>query len=275
MTGSVPGIDSVTSLVREAGEEILRWYQKGVEVEEKEDSSPITAADRAAHQCLTAGLRRLDPSIPVLSEESGPEEVAERGAWKRFWLVDPLDGTKEFLKGTDEFTVNVALVESGRAVMGIVHAPALDRLYRAADGASAEMSVDGGTFHSMHTRRFDAERPILVASRDHAGPGIEAFATSLGPGVEFTSMGSALKFCLVAEGKADLYLRDGPTMEWDTAAAQCVVERAGGGVFSLEGSTVAAPLTYNKRTLRNPHFICVGDPAGSWRNVIQSVQIGG
>lgn len=268
-------MDSVTSLVREAGDEILRWYGTSLEVGEKNDKSPITAADRAAHRCLVDGLGRLSPSLPVLSEESAPEETSERATWERFWLVDPLDGTKEFLKGTGEFTVNVALIDRGRPVMGLVHAPALDRFYRACRPALSEVSVEGGEFVSIRTRTFDAGHPVLVASRDHAGPRIKAFAKALGRGVEFNSMGSALKFCLVAEGKADLYLRDGPTMEWDTAAAQCVVEQAGGAVLALGESETPTTLVYNKSTLRNPQFLCVGDPDGSWSEAIDDIWMDG
>lgn len=269
MRGSGIPTDALVALVREAGEEILGWYGVPGEVEEKEDRTPLTAADLASHAHLINGLSRLSPSIPVLSEESPSEALVGRKSWGRFWLVDPLDGTKEFLKGTGEFTVNVALIEEGRPVVGIVHVPALGSTYRASEDWGAQKVGEDGRFQSIHSRGFEARAPVLVGSRDHAGPAVERLATLLGPGMEFTSMGSSLKFCLVAEGRADLYLRDRPTMEWDTAAAQCIVERAGGGVFALGDSLVGTPLQYNKLTLRNPRFVCVGDPDGPWRELIR------
>ncbi|MEX0935959.1 MAG: 3'(2'),5'-bisphosphate nucleotidase CysQ [Gemmatimonadota bacterium] len=261
-------LDPLVDLTRSAGNEILRWYGNHGTVEEKEDRSPLTAADRAAHEHLLAGLADLTPGIPVLSEESPADEIAERLSWERFWLVDPLDGTKEFLKGTGEFTVNVALIEGGRPRIGVVHVPATGRTYRAAPDLGAQVTSTEGGWESIRARSFQADSPVLVASRDHAGPMVEALAAALGPGVEFTSMGSSLKFCLVAEGRADLYLRDRPTMEWDTGAAQCVVEYAGGIVVSLDEGTWGAPLGYNKSSLRNPGFLCIGDPEGPWEDLV-------
>ncbi len=262
-------MESLAELVCEAGREILRWYGVPGVVEQKGDQTPLTAADRAAHVHLSDALSRLSPSIPVLSEESPPDAISGRESWGRFWLVDPLDGTKEFLKGTGEFTVNVALIEAGRPILGVVHAPALRCTYQASEEGGAEKANDDGRFWSIRTRRFDEDMPVLVGSRDHAGPAVGQLARSLGPAVEFTSMGSSLKFCLVAEGKADLYIRDRPTMEWDTGAAQCIVERAGGGVFALDAPEEETPLRYNKSDLRNPHFLCVGDPDGPWKDLIR------
>jgi 3'(2'), 5'-bisphosphate nucleotidase len=262
-----------------AGHEILERYGSPGAVTEKEDRSPLTDADRAAHDLLVRELPTVAPGVPVLSEESPESEGAGRRSWERFWLVDPLDGTKEFLRRTGEFTVNVALVERGRPVVGVVHVPALGRTYRASPGRGAEVAEEAGgrglaAFRPIRTRPFRAEAPVLVASRDHAGPGVQALARALGPAVQFTSMGSSLKFCLVAEGKADLYLRDLPTMEWDTAAAQCVLEHAGGAVFDATPSDLDAgtytPLRYNKDTLRNPPFLAAGDPRGSWRERLGS-----
>jgi 3'(2'), 5'-bisphosphate nucleotidase len=264
---TLPSIEAVTELAWRAGDEILRRYGGKGSVDRKPDGSPVTDADRAAHETLEKGLRDLSPTVAFLSEESAPAAAAQRRVGGRFWLVDPLDGTKEFLRESGEFTVNVALIEAGEVVLGVVHAPALDLTYRAERGSGAERRRDGGGFEPVRTRPFAAERPVLVASRSHAGLRVEAFARTLGPRVEFTSMGSSLKFCVVAEGRADLYLRDGPTMEWDTAAAQCVVEGAGGEVFSLVGSRVGAALKYDKVDLRNPHFLCAGDPQGTWRDL--------
>lgn len=276
-------IDDLVGIVRGAGEAILEWYGGTAGVVMKEDRTPLTEADRSAHRYIHRELTRLTPSLPVLSEESAEEEIAGRAGWERFWLVDPLDGTKEFLKGTGEFTVNVALVERGEVRMGFVHLPALGKTYRAAPSIGAEIAEGSGTFRSIRARPFNAEAPILVASRDHQGPEVEALAKVLGPRVEFASMGSSLKFCLLAEGKADLYLRDLPTMEWDTGAAQCIVQEAGGAVYAWptghralsDGSSgkreLMTPLRYNKTSLRNPGFLAAGDPQGSWRRQVEDL----
>jgi len=266
-------LDALTALVRGAGREVLSWYARRSEVTWKEDGSPLTLADRASHKFLVRGLETLLPGVPVLSEESAAEEIRDRADWETFWLVDPLDGTKEFVKGTGEFTVNVALVEGARPVIGVVDVPQLKRCYRAAPGVPTEVAQDDGPFMKVHTRVPPDVAPVLVASRDHAGSGVRAFATGLGEGVQFTSAGSSLKFCLVAEGRADFYLRDLPTMEWDTAAAQCVVERAGGAVFSILGTDGFSSLKYNKESLKNPPFIAVGRPDGSWREIIEVMNV--
>jgi len=258
-------LEELTAVVRAAGREILRFHGRDGRVDWKGDGSPLTEADRASHTYLYKALTDLGGQLPVLSEESDSEEVRHRREWRRYWLIDPLDGTREFLKRTGEFTVNVALIEDGRPIMGVVDAPALDRCFRAARGAGAQQVEGEGPFRPIRSRMPPAHPPVLVASRDHLGPGIEAFAAALGEGVRFTSMGSSLKFCLVAAGEADFYLRDLPTMEWDTAAAQCVVEEAGGAVFGLENPQAPQPLRYNRNTLRNPPFLAVGDPEGTWR----------
>jgi 3'(2'), 5'-bisphosphate nucleotidase len=260
-------IDDLVSIVRRAGERILEFYDDPGRITEKENRTPLTEADHAAHRLLAGELRALAPGIPVLSEESPEHEIAERRSWRRFWLVDPLDGTKEFLKRTGEFTVNVALVEDGRPTVGVVHVPVSGRTYRASAELGAQVGEGAADFRPIRTRSFAAGAPVLVASRDHAGPGVEALQKALGEGVELTNMGSSLKFCLVAEGRADLYLRDRPTMEWDTGAAQCIVEAAGGGVFGLD----EAPLVYNKTSLLNPSFLAVGDPSGPWRDLVRRI----
>ena len=267
MSDASTRMEGLVDLVHGAGREILKWYGRGGRVEEKEDCTPLTDADRASHVHLIEGLSRLTPKIPVISEESPSSEIKGGREWERYWLVDPLDGTKEFLKGTGEFTVNVALIEAGRPVIGIVHVPVLGDTYRASLEHGSEKAASDGRFASIQSRPFETDEPVLVGSRDHAGPAVERLAHLLGSHVQFTSMGSSLKFCLVAEGRADLYLRDRPTMEWDTAAAQCIVECAGGGVFALDESTVGTVLRYNKPTLLNPHFLCVGDLDGPWREL--------
>ncbi len=264
--------EAVVELACDSGLEILKWYRRPMEVTEKKDTSPLTSADHAAHRHLVSGLSELTPDIPVLSEESPARSTSDRLDWGRHWLIDPLDGTKEFLKGTGEFTVNVALIDKGRPMVGIVHAPAVGQTYRASHEWGAQVSDGDGPFRPIRTRRFRAKEPILVASRDHAGPAVDVLAGRLGPQVRFTSMGSSLKFCLVADGRADMYLRDRPTMEWDTDAAQCIVEHAGGGVFELDESQDQRTLHYHKPSLVNPGFLCVGDPDGPWRALLQGIR---
>jgi len=255
-------LEAIRELAEEAGRATLRYYRKDVEVETKADDSPLTAADRAAHEILDAGLRRLRPDLPVLSEEGSAVPVEERRRWASFFLVDPLDGTKEFVHGRDEFTVNVARIEDGRPTLGVVHAPVLGITWAAAEGEGA-WRFEGAARTRLATRTTDPERLALVCSRSHAGPALEKVLAAR-PDIEAKSFGSSLKFCMVASGDADLYPRLGPTMEWDTGAAQCVVEQAGGQVLGLEGE----PLGYNKAVLRNPSFVVVGDPSYDWRSLL-------
>jgi 3'(2'), 5'-bisphosphate nucleotidase len=250
-------------LASQAGEQIMRFYERGATVTWKKDASPLTVADSASHDYLMKALRSLTPDVPVISEESDQLAGGSGPDNGLFWLVDPLDGTKEFIKGTNEFTVNVALIERGQPVLGAVHAPALDLTYYASrNGGSWRQNGDERPTR-ISTRRADATQLAVVASKDHAGPLVSAMLSRLGTS-QLKSMGSSLKFCLVAEGKADLYLRDLPTMEWDTAAAQCVVEMAGGGVYSLDGK----PLSYGKSGLKNPTIMTVGDRQYDWRRLI-------
>jgi len=258
-------IEGLVPLVVRAGEEILRIDRAGFAVETKSDASPVTAADFAAERILLAGLRDLAPGLPVVSEEAPPEPFAVRRSWRRYWLVDPLDGTKEFVARNGEFTVNVALIEDGRPVLGVVGAPALARVFVGLVPERRAECRDAGGVAALHPRRFDPGRPLVVmASRSHAGARLEGFIDALRPrfgAVERTPMGSSLKLCLVAEGKADLYPRLGPTWEWDIAAAQAVLEAAGGAVLTFGRQ----PLRYNEsESFRNPDFIAVGDPAADW-----------
>lgn len=238
----------------------MPFYRGQIAVSLKQDSSPLTAADLAAHHFLVESLPAILPGVPVISEESSPENHLSAVHLDRFWLVDPLDGTKEFLKATGEFTVNIALVENGRPVLGVVHAPALDVTYYAFAEGGAWRKSGNEAPAPLATRRADITRLAVVASKDHAGPMVKAMLERLSDPA-LRSMGSSLKFCLVAEGSADLYLRDVPTMEWDTAAAQCVVESAGGSVSTLDGNT----LRYGKAGLKNPSLMTSGDPGLDWR----------
>ena len=252
-------LETVVGIAVEAGRVILRHYGEETPIDYKADHSPLTVADRASHASIVAALRRVTPDVPVLSEESPAEEVARRREWSRFWLVDPLDGTKEFVKETGEFTVNVAYVSGSEPLLGVVHAPVSGVTYTGIAGTGAWRLSPGEEPVPIHVRRADVGRLTVVASRDHAGPLVDAFLGRIS-GARTTSMGSSLKFCLVAEGTADFYPRLLPTMEWDTGAAQCVVEAAGGSVTNLQGNR----LVYNKADLRNSSFIAYGDGAVDW-----------
>ncbi|MDA0749579.1 MAG: 3'(2'),5'-bisphosphate nucleotidase CysQ [Verrucomicrobia bacterium] len=253
-------IETVKTIASEAGEKILSFYGQPIPVEKKSDDSPLTKADLAAHHAIVAGLKDLDNTIPVLSEEAKEIPFEERRSWDRFWVVDPMDGTKEFIKQTGEFTVNIALVQGGISSLGVVYVPAKNLFYWAEKGKGAFKQVKEEASLAIKVRKADPEALSIVASRDHAGPMVQELLERY-PTAQTQSMGSSLKFCLVAEGKADVYLRDVPTMEWDTAAAQCIVEESGGVVKDIDGSV----LLYNKEVLRNPSIITLGDPLFAWK----------
>lgn len=253
---------------REAGATLLEHYVgTGVRaVRLKDDSSPLTEADLASHRVLVRVLKQAAPDPPMLSEEARRIPYAERAAWSRYWLIDPLDGTKGFLKRTDEFTVNIALVEQGIPLVGVVHAPALRQTFVAVKGGGAYRLGDNGQWVRLATVRANPKRIRILASRHHAGPVVQRLLERVA-GAETVSMDGALKFCLIAEGRADLYYRDRPTMEWDTAAGQCILEEAGGVVRTADGDT----LTYNKVELVNPPFVAAGDPSIDWTGRIQRI----
>ncbi len=249
----------ISEIARLAGEHIMAVYTQDFSVIEKADASPLTQADLAAHDCIVALLPGLDASIPILSEESAGIDWQIRQQWTRYWLVDPLDGTREFVKKNDEFTVNIALIEHGEPVLGVVYAPAMDYLWLGGRGVQAQWQHAG---QQGAARISQAETPLRVAaSRSHRDEKTQAYLDQIGA-VNTLGLGSSLKFCKIATGEIDLYPRFGPTSEWDTAAAQAVLEAAGGGVFSLEGK----PLRYNhKDSLLNPHFMAVGDLRIPWQ----------
>ena len=254
-------LDAVRGIAAEAAERILDVYHSAFEVARKTDDSPLTEADLVSHRTIVEGLGRLTPDIPILSEESADIGFATRAVWTCYWLVDPLDGTRDFVKRNGEFTVNVALIERNVPVLGVVTAPATGVSYAAARGLGARRHDADGTAARRLTVRAPAAKPWRVASsRSHADPRTEAFVRNLGP-TERISIGSSLKLCLVAEGRIDLYPRFGPTSEWDTAAAQCVVTEAGGRVTGVD----LEPLRYNTRdSLLNPYFLAFGDAAIDW-----------
>ena len=252
-------IEPLVVLAREAGEAILQVYATDFEVESKADESPLTKADLAAHRHIMTGLDELTPEIPVISEESGLPDFAVRSAWHRYWLVDPLDGTREFVNRNGEFTVNIALIEAGRPVLGVVHVPVQTRTYVGCAGHGAERR-DGDAAAAIHVAASTGDPVRVVGSRSHRGASLDAFLEAL-PGCELVPMGSSMKFCVVAEGKADVYPRLGPTSEWDTAAAQAVVEQAGGAVLRLDGN----PLSYNEKPeILNPWFVVTGPADRDW-----------
>ncbi|MEW7313344.1 3'(2'),5'-bisphosphate nucleotidase CysQ [Buttiauxella gaviniae] len=240
-------LDKICQLALEAGAAIMQVYdgEKPLDATQKADDSPVTAADLAAHGIILKGLQALTPDIPVLSEED-PQSWETRQSWGRYWLVDPLDGTKEFLKRNGEFTVNIALIENGKAVLGVVYAPVLNVMYSAAEGKA--WKEENGVRNQIHVR--DARPPLVVISRSHGDDELKEYLHQLGEH-QTTSIGSSLKFCLVAEGQAQLYPRFGPTNIWDTAAGHAVAAAAGAHVHDWQGK----PLDYTPReSFLNPGF---------------------
>ncbi|MDZ7804751.1 3'(2'),5'-bisphosphate nucleotidase CysQ [Thiohalophilus sp.] len=258
-------IEPVKKIAYEAGRRIMVIYEQGFSVEEKHDNTPLTEADLAAHEAVEAGLQALTPRLPILSEESIPASFDERRDWQRYWLVDPLDGTREFIKRNGEFTVNIALIDNHEPVLGVVYAPVIGALYYAARGLGARKRSGLDDAHAIRVREHCPDRMVIAGSRSHQTPEFKNFIAQL-DNYEIISMGSALKSCLVAEGTADLYARLGPTSEWDTAAAQCIVEEAGGCMTD----TNMQPLRYNtKEELLNPHFLVFGDRSINWAEYLQ------
>lgn len=250
-------IQAIIQIAKDAGKAILEIYSKDFEVLEKEDASPLTEADQKSNQVILDGLEELYPDIPFISEESKETAYDDRRSWAKFWLIDPLDGTKEFVKKNGEFTVNIALVENGEPVLGVVYIPVQDKVFFAEKGKGAFSMVGNNNPEKLHNpyHYSDKEHVVVVASRSHLSQEVLDFVENLkasGKKVDFLSAGSSLKFCLVADGKADVYPRLGPTMEWDTGAAHAVVLEAGKQVNRHD---TGEPLKYNKENLLNPWFI--------------------
>jgi len=260
-------LDQLVDISRRAGLNILEWYDGDMGITRKSDDSPLTRADLASHELIIAELSTRWPDIPVLSEESADIPWDTRQRWQEYWLVDPLDGTKEFISRNGEFTVNIALVRDHQPVMGVVHVPVTDTSYFGARDLGAWRQQGGAAAGPIHVRQPAAKRAVIVGSRSHANPELAGQLHRLGPH-ELTSMGSSLKFCRIAEGLADFYPRLGPTSEWDTAAAQAVVEAAGGQVVTIDGYA----LGYNRKEVYlNPHFFVFGDPARDWLKPFQNM----
>ncbi|KMQ75051.1 3'(2'),5'-bisphosphate nucleotidase CysQ [Marinobacter subterrani] len=247
-------LPDVIKVADEASERVLHIYQSDFKVSYKADDSPITAADTAAHDIITQGLRTISRDIPILSEEGKDIPWEERKHWRRFWLVDPIDGTKDFTQRTGEFTVNIALIEDGEAILGVVTAPALHEAYWGLKGEGAHKRDRTGRVHRIRVAEPKAVKRV-VASKNHLNPETTAFIEEQIGEHELVQAGSSLKFCRIAEGHADIYPRLGPTCEWDTGAAQAVLVAAGGKVETLEGQ----PLKYGKQDVLNPYFIAAGN----------------
>lgn len=250
-------LPALVELAEQAGRVILEHYERGANVRIKADASPVTEADEAAEAVLLAGLAGLTPGIPVVAEESVARGKIPDVDQVRFWLVDPLDGTREFLSRNGEFTVNLGLIAGDRPVLGVVHAPARGRTWWGAEEHGAFVRDEGGT-RGIATRARPVAGLVAIASRSHRDPATDDLLDRLGV-TERISAGSSLKFCLVAEGRADVYPRTGPTMEWDTAAGDAVLRAAGGHLAALGDRLRQSPFRYRKPDFRNGPFVAWGD----------------
>jgi len=263
-------LSEIITLAKAAGKAIMAVYsKKDFGITYKTDNSPLTQADTSAHDVILAGLKTVAPNLPVLSEESKTISYEDRRLWSIYWLVDPLDGTKEFIKRNGEFTVNIALIEKGEPVMGVVHAPALGLTYFAERGKGAFKQEGEKKPVKITVSDYRNSKFTVAISRSHADEALDHFLQKIDD-YERVRVGSSLKLCLVAEGTAHLYPRFGPTTEWDTAAAHCVVTEAGGTVTDLSGN----PLKYNKPDLLNPDFIVSGKPSYPWKEILRDDTIG-
>jgi len=268
-------VSELIALTEAAGAAILEVYQTEFDVETKSDESPLTQADLASHRTIEAGLTALTPDIPLFSEESELPPFEERQTWSRYWLVDPLDGTKEFVNRNGEFTVNIALIDNQQPVLGIVGVPVRDQVYVGVQGQGAYRLSRAGSEPDrieLSGRPMDESTSlVVVASRSHGGERLERYLHSLADifgSVDRTPVGSSLKLCILAEGAADLYPRLGPTSEWDIAAAHAVLAAAGGEVWAADGTD----LTYNaKDSVLNPEFFAAADGHYPWRQKLPTV----
>lgn len=257
----------IIEISKQAGEAILKVYNSDdFHVETKDDSSPLTKADLAAHRIIIDGLKQHFADIPRLSEESQGITFEQRKLWQRCFIIDPLDGTKEFIARNDEFTVNIALVENGKVLLGVICVPVFDQVYYAAKGSGAFKQIGDAPAESIKVRsvpKVDGKEQLtVVGSRRHGLDSLQKLCQKL-TNYQLISRGSSLKMCMVAEGKADFYPRLAPTSEWDTAAAQIIVEEAGGQLVKTDFSA----MTYNqKESILNPHFLVLGDPQFDWKN---------
>lgn len=269
-------IHEILRIAQEAGEEILEVYNDDapLDISLKEDDSPLTLADSRANEVIVAGLKALDDLMPVITEEAQMASFEERSQWQRYWLVDPLDGTKEFISRNGEFTVNIALVENGTPVLGVVHVPVSGVSYYGGTAVEgAWRTTTASDQQSLESTHIDGSNGVVrfVASRNHRGAQVDQLIQQTATrfdAIEVVSMGSSLKMCLLAEGKADCYPRLAPTSEWDTAAAHAVLLAAGGEIVTTDFQ----PLRYNQKAdILNPHFIALADPEFDWKSLLSPV----
>lgn len=257
-------LDAVCRIAVDAGARTLPIYRGDFEVETKDDNSPLTQADLAAHHAIAAALTELTPDTPQLSEEGSEIPYDTRSEWREYWLIDPLDGTREFINKNDQFTINIALIQDGRPVLGAVYAPALDTLWCGATELGAWRRKGEAEIEPIAVSPAQAEKPRILVSRSHRSDAIEQLLARM-PDFQPVSMGSSLKFCVIAEGQADFYPRLGPTSEWDTAAGHAVLKAAGGYVTDARGR----PLRYNETdSLLNDWFIAYGDDSQEWLSYV-------
>ena len=243
-------LENIVAIAKEAGDAIMQIYKKDFVIEYKEDNSPLTEADTKANEIICSSLAKLYPNIPIMSEENKQTEYEERKTWEYYWCIDPIDGTKEFIKKNGEFTVNIALIHKNTPVLGVVYAPAIEEMYKAQKGEGA---YKNGQKLPLHTNQHPKVRLHVVASKSHLSKETQEFIDHLETKeIEQVSKGSSLKLCMVATGEADIYPRLAPTMEWDTAAADAVVREAGKMTYNFENKQ---PLLYNKENLLNSWFI--------------------
>ncbi|WP_111748014.1 3'(2'),5'-bisphosphate nucleotidase CysQ [Salinisphaera orenii] len=259
-------LDQIKAVAEAAGHATLPIYRSDFDVETKEDDSPLTQADLAAHAVIRDGLAAIDDEVEQLSEEGADVPFATRNDWDEYWLIDPLDGTREFVNGKDEFTINIALIQDNRPSLGVVYAPALERCWFAAETVGAFEQRGDNPPQPIQTSVADPAKPRVLASRSHRSDAVENILARMAD-YETVSIGSSLKFCLIASGEADFYPRLGPTSEWDTAAGQAVVSVAGGGVTDTAGYE----MEYNQtESLLNNAFIAYGDRSHNWLGYLDS-----
>lgn len=254
-------LNDIVSLAKQAGNQVLKIYQSDFTVGYKADKSPITVADLASHECICQGLRNLTPDLPIISEESDPTSFQSRRLWKKYWLIDPLDGTKEFLEKNDEFTINIALIDQHKPRLGVIFVPSKNICYFAQQGLGAYKQIGQTQPELMLSRAWTEEQPITaVISRRHGLEKLKKFLAQFSS-LHLVYCGSALKFCWLAEGLADIYPRFSPTFEWDTAAGQCILSEAGGLVIDNTGQE----LHYNRlSSLQIADFLAVADKRKHW-----------
>jgi 3'(2'), 5'-bisphosphate nucleotidase len=261
-------LTAVIAIAKAAGDAIMQVYATDFGVIKKDDQSPLTEADLAAHRIIVSALAELTPQIPILSEESEAINYETRRDWQQYWLIDPLDGTREFVKRNGEFTVNIALIDRQKSVLGVVYAPVTALLYFAVANQGAYKQCATAPAQRINSKALDLKQPIVAGSRSHSEASMQRFMHNLekscATAPELISMGSSLKICLVAEGLADVYPRLGPTSEWDTAAGHCVLQEAGGDIVDVTGSS----LRYNtKSSLLNPFFFATAS-VHNWANYL-------